>query len=322
MSSAHAWVQGFTGDRLADADLPLALAYPMTLRRSGYTVPVTESGLAKAYPDAGRSLVVFVHGFVGTEQMWKRRANRDDEGRRISYGRRMEASIGDWSALWVRYNTGRRVSENGRDLDRLLTQVVERWPEPVERIVLVGHSMGGLVVHSALLQADLDARWTGLVSDTISLGTPYHGALLEKGANALANSLAEHTATAWAGELIRWRSGGIKDLRHGNLMEVDWKGFDPDDPVDHRVRDRRHDSPIQHLAVVAVVSPDPAAWWGRPLGDLLVSRRSASGLAGDNWRTVELGGMNHMDLLNHPRVYDVIARNLGVREMPRRDPRR
>ncbi|WP_460467948.1 lipase family alpha/beta hydrolase [Calidifontibacter terrae] len=318
-TTAAAWIQGFTGDRLADSELPIA--YPMTLRRSGYAVPVTTAGLANAYPDAGRSLVIFVHGFVGTEQMWKRRANTDDEGRRISYGRRMESATGDWSALWVRYNTGRRVSENGRDFGRLLSRVVARWPEPVERVVLVGHSMGGLVIHSALLQSPADAPWLGLVTDTVSLGTPYQGAILEKGANAVANRLAAHRTTAWAGGLMRWRSQGIKDLRHGNLIEADWKGFDPDDPADHRARDRRHPAPIKHLAVVGVVSPDPHAWWGRPLGDLIVSRRSARGLSGDTWQTVFLGRMNHMDLLNHPRVYNVLAERIGVEAMPQRHPK-
>lgn len=317
-SSTAAFVQGFTGDRLASTDLPIA--YPMTLRRSGYDVPVTKAGLANAYPDAGSSLVVFVHGFVGTEQMWKRRANRDDYGRRLSYGRRMEA-LGDWSAIWVRYNTGQRVSTNGRDLGRLLARVVARWPVPVDRVVLVGHSMGGLVIHSALLQAAPDAPWAGLVTDTISLGTPYHGALLEKGVNTLANELDGYRATRWMAGLIRFRSQGIKDLRHGNLVEADWKGFDPDDPQDHRARDRSHHLPVRHLAVAAMVSPDPTAWWGRPLGDLMVSRSSAAGLGGQHWDTVLVGGVNHMDLLNHPKVYNVLADRLGVDELPLRHPK-
>lgn len=317
-NSVAAFLQGFTGDRLASTDLPLA--YPMTLRRSGYDVPITKAGLANAYPDASSNLVVFVHGFVGTEQMWKRRATRDDEGRRVSYGRRME-SLGDWSAVWVRYNTGQRVSTNGRDLGRLLARVVARWPVPLDRVVLIGHSMGGLVIHSALLQAAPTAPWAGLVTDTISLGTPYHGALLEKSTNAVAHQLGQYPVSRWAAGLIQFRSEGIKDLRHGNLMESDWKGFDPDDPEDHRARDRRHHLPVRHLAVVGSVTPNPHAWWGRPLGDLVVSRSSAAGLRGSGWDTEFVGGVNHMDLLNHPKVYNLIAQRLGVDALPLRHPR-
>lgn len=315
-TSAAAFVQGFTGDRLATTELPIA--YPMTLRRSGYDVPVTKAGLANAYPDAASNLVVFVHGFVGTEQMWKRRATRDDEGRRLSYGRRLE-SLGEWSAIWVRYNTGQRVSLNGRDLGRLLARLVARWPVPVERVVLVGHSMGGLVVHSALLQAAPDAPWAGLVTDTISLGTPYHGALLEKSVNVVANRFAAYPMTRWAATMLRFRSEGIKDLRHGNLIESDWKGFDPDDPEDHRARDRKHHHPIRHLAVVGTIAPQPMAWWGRPLGDGMVSRSSAAGLGGDTWDVETVGGVNHLDLLNHPQIYNVIARRLGVEQLPLRN---
>lgn len=311
--SVAAFVQGFTGDRLADIDLPIS--YPMTLRRSGYDVPVTKAGLANAYPDAASNIVVFVHGFVGTEQMWKRRASRDDEGRRLSYGRRLEAH-GDWSALWMRYNTGQRVSTNGRDLGRLLARLVARWPMPVDRVVLVGHSMGGLVVHSSLLQAAPGAPWAGLVTDTITLGTPYHGALLEKGVNLVAGRLTEHTATRWAGDLLRFRSQGIKDLRHGNLVEADWKGYDPDDPHDHRSSERRHHHPIRHLAVVGMIAPQPMAWWGRPFGDGMVSRSSAAGLGGDTWAVEYVGGVNHLDLLNDPRVFNVIARRLEVEPLP------
>ncbi|GAB3754520.1 hypothetical protein GCM10027599_17090 [Yimella radicis] len=316
-TSVAAFVQGFTGDRLVDVGLPIS--YPMTLRRSGYDVPITKAGLSNAYPDASSNLVVFVHGFVGTEQMWKRRASRDDEGRRLSYGRRLE-SLGDWSAVWVRYNTGQRVSTNGRDLGRMLARLVARWPVPVDRVVLVGHSMGGLVVHSALLQAAPDAPWAGLVTDTVSFGTPYHGALLEKSVNVVAKEFDNHRATRWAGGVLRFRSQGIKDLRHGNLVEADWKGFDPDDPEDHRARDRKHLHPIRHLAVVGMIAPQPHAWWGRPLGDGVVSRSSAAGLEGETWDTAYVGGVNHMDLLNHPKVYNVLAERLGVEQLPLRHP--
>lgn len=302
----RALVQGFHGDKMVATGS--ALAYPMTLRRSGSDVPITKRGLASAYPDASDQIVVFVHGFIGTEQMWKRRADRDPLGRRLSYGRRLEAD-GDFSALWVRYNTGQRVSRNGRDLRDLLRRVHARWPRPVRRIVLVGHSMGGLVCHSALAQADLDEPWTEVTSDTVTLGTPHHGTPLERAANTAASELASREVTRWIADIIRYRSDGIRDMRHGNLVPADWLDHDPEDPLDRRTHARPHEH-VRHLAVVATVPRDPDGLLAGFLGDLVVGRDSARGWSADpaqgavgSSQTVVLGGMNHLDLLNHHRVY-------------------
>lgn len=307
-------LHGFYGDKLAAAGS--VVSYPMTLRRSGRDVPVTKAGLAAAYPDAKGTLVVFVHGFVGNEQIWKRRSDRDEHGRALSYGRRLEAD-GDVSALWVRYNTGLRVSTNGRQLRDLMRRVKARWPVPVARIVLVGHSMGGLVAHSALAQSDLDELWTEVTTDTITLGTPHHGTPLERTANTMAARLADYPGTRWVSEIIRFRSDGIRDMRYGNLVDEDWDGYDPEDPTDRRTHARPHEQ-VKHLAVVATVSRDPSSRWADYFGDLVVPRDSARGWAHaedgavGSSRTVHLGGLNHLDLQNHPRVHSLIADIVGV----------
>lgn len=307
-------LHGFQGDALARAGS--VVAYPMTLRRSGSDVPLTTTGLAQAYPDARRTAVVFVHGFIGTEQMWKRRSDRDPEGRPLSFGRRLERD-GDVSAVWVRYNTGLRVSTNGRHLRDLLRRLHARWPVPLERIVLVGHSMGGLVAHSALAQSDLDEPWVEAVTDTITLGTPHHGTPLERVANSVAAELADHDRTRWVADLVRLRSDGIRDMRHGNLVDEDWQGHDPEDPADRRTHARPHEH-VHHLAVVATVAQDPDSRLAGRLGDLVVSRDSARGWAHadegavGSSATVHLGGLNHLDLLSHPRVYDLVAGVVGV----------
>ena len=45
--------------------------------------------------------------------------------RHVPYGHRMEIELG-YSPLYVRYNTGRHISENGRDLAELLEQLRRR----------------------------------------------------------------------------------------------------------------------------------------------------------------------------------------------------
>ncbi len=46
-------------------------------------------------------------------------------------------------------NTGLHISDNGRRLAELLDRLDGCWPVPVEEILLVGHSMGGLINRSA-----------------------------------------------------------------------------------------------------------------------------------------------------------------------------
>ncbi len=307
-NAALAFAHGFNGDKIAASKTPLT--YRMSLRRSGRDVPVTTDGLRTAYPDARPQVVVFVHGFVGTEQHWKRRTSRSEDGHRLSYGRRLEDQ-GDWSALWVRYNTGLRISTNGRDLSELLERIAEQWPVPVERIALVAHSMGGLIATSALMQWPQSATWGPLTSDIITLGTPYHGSPIEQGANFIAEQCAQHGATRWLSDVIQWRSEGIKDLRPGNLFLANTRNVLPDSAAWRELL--APEMVVRHLAVAAVLPKNPDGWVGTLIGDGVVPRDSArAGSDSDVSESTMMGGMSHMDLLNHEGVYELIARRLDA----------
>src|SRR3954466_2436544 len=136
---ALAALNGFWGDALA-RDVP-DVALELSVRAGGRDVDTDSAGLAQAFPDATRKLVVFVHGLCGDEQGWR-------IGRRPSYGTRLRDELG-YSPLYVRYNTGLHISDNGRRLAEVLHHVVCGWPTEVDELVLVGHSMGGLVSRSA-----------------------------------------------------------------------------------------------------------------------------------------------------------------------------
>jgi pimeloyl-ACP methyl ester carboxylesterase len=280
-SMALGALNGAIGDRLAEDGSPLALE--MSFRP--HSGPAT------------RKLAVFVHGLCETDDAWTIR--------KPSYGSRLHAELG-YTPLYLRYNSGLHISDNGRRLAELLDDVVSGWPVPVEEIALVGHSMGGLVARSACHQG---GGWTRAVRQVFCLGAPHLGAPLEKGANALGYALARLPETRPLARLVNGRSVGIKDLRFGSVAEADWCDCDPDEFL----RDRCTEVPFlegaHYYFVGATLSRKP----GSLVGDLLVQYPSASGngrkrrvpFEVDNG--MHLGGANHFQLLNHPAVYEQLV---------------
>src|SRR4051794_804202 len=189
------------GDRMSTRGNGLALG--MEIRRHGRAVDVTAGALAEAFPDATSRLVVFVHGLGDAGGTWGWRGRR-------TYGERLQDEL-SFTPVFLRYNTGRHVSANGRALARLLDEAVDAWPARVEDVVLVGHSMGGLVARSA---CHYGGRWTDSVRHVFCLGSPHLGADLEKGANVLGWAMSRLPETRGMARIWNARSAGIKDLRY------------------------------------------------------------------------------------------------------------
>jgi len=279
-------VNGLIGDRLAD-DRP-RLALPMALRHAGHDLPAERGALAEAYPDASARVVVFLPGLCEDESAWDRAADRHH----ATYPADVVAA--GWSALRVRANTGLAVRANGALLDALLTDVVAAWPVPLERLVLVGHSMGGLVARAACAGS---GPWVSLVSDLITLGTPHLGAPLAGWARRGSAGLKRLPETAAFARILDRRSVGILDLERG--LDTDAA------PALPHIRMRLVSGSLARL---------------RFFGDLLVRRNSAAGAAPDGGRlfsdadVLHVPGANHFDLLNHD---DVRAALLGwLAEVP------
>ena len=278
-------VNGVLGDRLAATNNPLAI--PMSLRR--------------ALPPSGRILVL-AHGLCMNDQQWEHKGF--DHGAALARAR-------GYTPVYLHYNSGRHISVNGREFAQRMQELVESWPVAVEEVVIVGHSMGGLVARSACHHAAQAGHgWLGQLRKMVFLGSPHHGAPLERGGNWV-NVLTELSAySAPFARLARIRSAGITDLRHGSVLDEDWRG-----------KDRfAHDGALpQALPLPASVACFTVAALigkqgdvaGRVAGDGLVALASALGQHTDPARTLHFAPenqmvayeTNHMDLLSSPQVH-------------------
>ncbi len=294
-------LNGLIGDRLERDGS--ALHQPTSARVHGERIGLDESSLRDAFPQATPRLAVFMHGLTGDEFCWS-------WGAADAYGERLGSDL-DCTAVYLRYNSGLHISENGRTVAALLEELVDAWPVEVQQIALVGHSMGGLVARSAAHQADeQDQKWVGHVRHVVSLGTPHLGAPLEQGAHRAAAALHKLPETRMLSSFLRRRSAGIRDLRHGSLVDEDWRGRDPEALRAVACQEVPLLPWATHCFVSATITRDPKHPLGRLLGDILVLVPSASGQS--KTRRIpfrdehghHVGGTHHIALLNHPEVYE------------------
>jgi pimeloyl-ACP methyl ester carboxylesterase len=261
--------------------LPEELTIPMTLRVEGERCDCA---------------VVFLHGLMETDNSWGEEP----------YGARLAAELG-CTPVYVRYNTGRHISENGAELAELLSTELD-W---AQRIALVGHSMGGLVARSAAHQAALAGKpWAARVTHVVSLGTPHMGAPLAQGVHWLTHTLDRLPETRPFADFFRRRSPGIRDLRHGSLVDADWRDRDPDALRAEACEEVPLLECATHCFVSATITRDARHPLGRLLGDILVLTPSATGrsrtrrLGFRDEDGFALGGAHHFALLDHPAVYE------------------
>ncbi len=308
--TALAALNAVLGDRLASSGNPLAL--PMRLyRNDGHPLPLRVSALAAATPPVGRRVLILVHGLGLHDGHWRRGGH--------DYGALLARTQG-YTPLYLRYNTGLHVAANGRALAELL-ETLEQSPEPIESLAIVAHSMGGLVARSACHHAERAGyAWRSRLRVLVCLGTPHHGAPLERAGLGAQRLLAALPFAAPFARLARLRSAGITDLRHGNLLQDD--AGDADRFAD--AADRRTPVPLPQdvrcHAIAASVGTRRGGLAARLLGDGLVPLDSALGrhpqrarrLAFPRSRQWVAEGIGHFDLLGNDAVAQRLQRWLAV----------
>lgn len=306
---ALAFLNATLGHELADEESPLAIQ--MAVRRARADVAPQRDTIDAAFPKATPKLAIFVHGLGETEESWRLHADRHGGGIEATYGSRLAEDFG-YTPVYLRYNTGLHISENGHLLAVLLEKVVAAWPVPVTEMLMVGHSMGGLVARSACHQATerCDA-WVSALRHVFYLGTPHLGAGLEQWVNQLTAVLGRLDVSRPLASVLNRRSAGIKDLGAGYLLEDDWRW------ADHGSKRPIRDVPLipsaKHYAVSATITAGYRNPLGRVIGDLLVQPASARGRSRDGRHIPfpaehkrHFEGLHHFRLLNHPPVYEAM----------------
>jgi triacylglycerol lipase len=309
--SVLAWstsaINALVGDYLRDQRN--ALAVEMDFYTRNRPLKLTRTGSFPALASSTGKLVVFVHGLGCNEGIWA--FHDPGHGRHAtSYGARLASDLG-YTPFFVRYNTGLSVSENGQHLSALLEALLAGYPHPVEELVLVGHSMGGLVIGGAARYASREhATWLPKVARVIYLGTPHEGAPLARlGHTATAVLQAvPNPVTQLIGSIFERRSVGLKDLR-GSDAHRDGYAAGPDATLPGCWSPQ-----TRHYLIVGMLAGDPDHPMSVLLGDGLVqiprrgTRRWKSMAAGNDVREhVRLfPRTHHLQLPRDPAVYEQI----------------
>lgn len=318
-------LNGAFGDQLADRHDPRAIQ--MSFRRHGSDVPVAQLHLS---PER-RKTVVFLHGLMGDELIWQTGA-----GAAPRFGPRLQQEL-HVHCLYVRFNSGLHISENGHLLSQLLTELVAAYPEATQELVLVGHSMGGLVIRSAgyygalasttpnpdspSAEIPLAINWVKRLKTVFLLGVPNEGSFLEQNSYLTSMVLRKINLrpTRFVSELIDRRSNGIKDLRYARLVDEDWQHPQANDLLPPRTLVPPLPGVHYHILVGSLLKSTASAL-AHYFGDGLVGAGSALGTVfGDpalppdvQVSTRTFAQQHHGSLISNEQVYQYLRENSKI----------
>jgi len=288
-TTAVAVLNAAVGDVLVRRGNPLATE--MALYHRGRPLVLTSSGLAGTDVSTADRLCIFVHGLGCTERVWLpgERSATPAMRAEVSFGTLLERDLG-YVPIYVRYNTGVSLETNAQQLAACVAALRQALSRPDRELVLIGHSMGGLVALGAARGASVSSRaWLGAVTHVICLGAPLRGAPLERAIRGVSQVLeaCDGASAMIPARLLAIRSDGVRDLG-------------------------RAAAPTRSTSVhrIAGSLSDPSQPLGRLLGDGIVDLSSA--LAGGTGGTAVVAGVSHLRLARHPVVYEQIRRWLSA----------
>lgn len=296
-----ATLNGVIGDYLEQTNNPLQIR--MEFRHKGQSVKLDHSSIEAIYPKNNGKLLLMIHGSSMNDLQW----NHNNHNHGESIARDLNAS-----PIYLHYNSGKHISTNGKELANLLEQLIREWPTVVEELIIISHSMGGLVARSAVYYGQTkEHSWINTLSDLIFLGTPHHGSPIEKAGNYVDLILEKIPYTKPLAPLGKIRSAGVTDLRFGNIIDEDWQGVDRFE----RRGDRRIHIGLPEktrcYAIAASKGKTKKLRFSKIKGDGLVTVKSALGMHKNATKDLDFKEEHtriiyksaHIDLLSNQEVY-------------------
>lgn len=305
-------LNGVFGDSLATYKTGLAL--PMKFFQApGQPMDLTRKAMSQWRDVSADRISILVHGSCGSEKGWVFKGSDGD-----NYGSLLQRDFG-FVPFFVRYNSGLHISTNGRHLSSLLEKFFHCYPQTVQEMVMIGHSMGGLVLRSACYYAQKERKkWVKKVRKIFYIASPHLGTHLEK-VGKLTTTIMNHIPNPFTKLFVTLgdlRSAGVKDLRHGYLIDQDWRGKGADD-LFYR---HKNSAPLlqraNHYLICGTLSKKQGSIWGRLVGDGLVHPASGTGTG---WlassaipflaeHSTIITGISHPHLQRSRRVYEQIKK--------------
>jgi pimeloyl-ACP methyl ester carboxylesterase len=297
-------LNGVIGDHLEKNENPLKIN--MQLRHQAKAIPLDSKSIENTYPTINGKILLMVHGSCLNDIQWTRKEH--------NHGTALAKEL-DKTPIFLHYNSGLHISTNGQEFNELLEEMVHNWPVPVEELVIIGHSMGGLVSRSALHYGDQQQKsWTKHLKTIIFLGTPHHGAPMEKAGNFLDVILENIPYTKPFARLGKIRSAGVTDLRYGNLVDEDWQNNDRFKMQGDQRQNISLPELVECYSIAGIASKETGTKSSQLLGDKMVGVKSALGQhknptknlhfkKENTWIAYE---SNHSELLSNPKIYTKI----------------
>ena len=294
-------LNGVLGDYLVSKNNPLVI--PMQIIHEGSLL--NQELFIKKLAESKGKFLIFIYGLCMNDFQWERKGH--------NHALALSADMG-CEFIHIRYNTGLHISQNAKNFAEILENLIQKLPKSAE-FSIVAHSMGELVSRGACHYAkSANHSWVNSLKKIVFLGTPHHGAPLEKGGNWVDTFLMLNPYTVPFASLAKIRSAGITDLRYGNITDDDWQNHDRfKDSKDRRIAVPLPKN-VSCYAVAATTSAVSTKVGDELLGDGLVPISSAFG----KHKKLELNlkfaennkflirNTNHLDLLNNQEVYQKV----------------
>lgn len=300
----RAVLNGVIGDYLEKSENPLKIT--MQFRYDAKAIPLESKSIQKTLPTINGKILLMVHGSCMNDIQWTRKGH--------NHGTFLAKEL-DMTSIYLHYNSGCHISTNGKGFNALLEELVLHWPVPIEELVIIGHSMGGLVARSAIHYGQQQQKsWIKHLKKVIFLGTPHHGAPLEKAGNYVDVVLETIPYSKPFARLGKIRSAGVTDLRYGNLVDEDWQDSDRFKMHGDQRKNISLPDQVACYCIAGVAGKESKSKSSILIGDKMVGIKSALGQHKNPDKILDFKKENtwiayettHSELLSNPEIYTKI----------------